>query len=237
MEAPGCAGKPKTVHSVSIVERWQPPYAEPMSRLSAAIAGLLLLAACTDPGVGPQEAVPRDDPWRSVATEQDRERVREWRDAWVRALARARAAGHGSAIAAEGVLLEPDAAQDGAAPPPGEYRCRTIKVGAKSEGLLEYVAYPAFRCRIGGGEGVRDFAKLSGSQRPIGRLFPENGRRMIFLGTLQLGDEAGTLRYGHDVERAMAGVLERVGERRWRLVFPYPHFESLVDVIELIPEG
>ena len=28
---------------------------------------------------------------------------------------------------------------------------------------------------------------------------------------------------------------ERVGERRWRLVFPYPHFESMVDVLELIP--
>jgi hypothetical protein len=127
--------------------------------------------------------------------------------------------------------------RSGAAPPPGEYRCRTIKVGAKTEGLLEYVAYPAFRCRIGGGEGPRDFAKLTGSQRPIGRLFPENERRMIFLGTLQLGDEAGTLRYGHDAERAMAGVFERIGERRWRLVFPYPHYESVIDVLELIPEG
>jgi hypothetical protein len=208
-----------------------------MSRLYAAIAGLLVLAACTTPGTGPQQAVPRDDRWRSVATEADRERVREWRTAWLRALARARAAGYASAIAAEGVLLEPDAAQDNAAPPPGDYRCRTIKIGAKREGLLDYVAYPAFRCRIGGGEGVRDFTKLTGSQRPIGRLFPENERRMIFLGTLQLGDEAGTLRYGHDVQRAMAGVLERVGEHRWRLVFPYPHFESLVDVIELVPEG
>jgi hypothetical protein len=206
-----------------------------MKLLPAALA--FLLAACTTPGTGPQQAVPRVDGWRSVATEGDRERIREWRTAWLRALARARAAGHGPAIAAEGVLLQPDAAQDAAAPPPGDYRCRTIKVGAKSEGLLEYVAYPAFRCQIGGGDGVRNFAKLTGSQRPIGRLFPENQRRMIFLGTLQLGDERGTLRYGHDVERAMAGIFERVGERRWRLVFPYPHHESLVDVLELIPEG
>jgi hypothetical protein len=203
-----------------------------------AAAGLaLLLTACTTPGTGPQEAVPRDDPWRSVATEGDRERIREWRTAWQRALTKARAAGHGPALAAEGVLLEPDSALDGAAPPPGDYRCRTIKIGAKREGLLEYVAYPAFRCRIGGGDGVRDFTKLTGSQRPIGRLFPENERRMIFLGTLQLGDEAGTLRYGHDTERAMAGFLERVGASRWRLVFPYPHYESVVDVLELIPEG
>jgi hypothetical protein len=203
----------------------------------AAVFAFLLVAACTTPGTGPEQAVPRVDGWRSVATEADRERVREWRTAWLKALTRARTAGHWPAIAAEGVLLQPDAALDEAAPPPGDYRCRTIKIGAKSEGLLEYVAYPAFRCQIGAGEGVRDFAKLTGSQRPVGRLFPENQRRMIFLGTLQLGDEAGTLRYGHDVERAMAGVLERVGERRWRLVFPYPHFESVVDVLELIPEG
>jgi hypothetical protein len=206
-----------------------------MKPIAAALA--LLLAACTTPGTGPEEAVPRVDGWRSVATEGDRERIREWRTAWLRALGKARAAGHGPAIAAESVLLQPDAALDNAAPPPGDYRCRTIKIGAKSDGLLEYVAYPAFHCRIGGGDGVRDFAKLSGSQRPIGRFFPENERRMIFLGTLQLGDERGTLRYGHDAERAMAGVLERIGERRWRLVFPYPHYESVVDVLELIPEG
>jgi hypothetical protein len=208
-----------------------------MKRVSAVLAAVLLLSACATPRTGPAEAVPREDGWRSVATEADRARVREWRKAWTRALDQAQGAGHGQTIAAEGVLLAPDAALDGVSPPPGDYRCRTIKIGARSEGLLDYVAYPAFRCRIGAGEAVRDFTKLTGSQRPIGRLFPENERRMIFLGTLQLGDEQGTLRYGHDAERAMAGILERVGERRWRLVFPYPHYESVVDVLELIPEG
>jgi len=195
------------------------------------------LAACTTPRTGPEQAVPRNDGWRSIAAERDRARVRDWRTAWLEALRKARAGGHSAAIAAEGVLLAPDAALDTVAPPPGDYRCRTIKIGARSEGLLDYVAYTPLRCRIGGQGRVQDFTKLTGSQRPIGKLFPENDRRMIFLGTLQLGDEQGTLRYGHDPERAMAAVLERVGERRWRLVFPYPHFESLLDVIELIPEG
>ena len=203
----------------------------------AALAALLPLAACTSPGTGPAEAVPQEAAWRSVATDADRERIREWRTAWLKALKQARAAGHGAAVAGEGALLVPDAALDGVSPPAGAYRCRTIKIGAKSAGLLDYIAYPAFSCRIGEGEGARDFVKLTGSQRPVGRLFVENDRRMIFLGTLQLGDERGTLRYGHDAERAMAGVFERVGERRWRLVFPYPHYESVVDVLELIPEG
>ena len=58
---------------------------------------------------------------------------------------------------------------------------------------------------------------------------------MIFLGTLQLGDEPGILRYGHDNARDVAADVERVGPRRWRLVFPSPHFESKLDVIELVP--
>jgi hypothetical protein len=207
-----------------------------MKTAPAALVALVLLAACTPQRTGPAAAVPQEAAWRSIATEHDRERIREWRTAWMKALKQARAAGHGTALAAEGPLLLPDAAIDGVAPPAGDYRCRTIKIGAKSPGLLEYVAYPAFSCRIGAGEESRDFAKLTGSQRPIGRLFVENDRRMVFLGTLQLGDEQGTLRYGHDVERAMAGVFERVGERRWRLVFPYPHYESVVDVLELIPQ-
>jgi hypothetical protein len=60
---------------------------------------------------------------------------------------------------------------------------------------------------------------------------------MVFLGTLQLGDERRSLEYGHDRERDMAGLMERIGDSRWRLVFPYPAFESTIDIIELVPRG
>ena len=196
------------------------------------------LAACAPNPPGPEGAVPpaaAESTWRSVATGKDRERLREWRTAWLEALEKARG-GHSAEISAEGVLLEPDAALLDIAIPAGEYRCRTIKLGGQTDGLLDYIAYPFFACRIGAGEGTTlEFTKLTGSQRPIGRLFPESRRRMVFLGTLQLGDEQATLRYGHDRDRDMAGVLERIGERRWRLVFPYPAFESTLDVLELIP--
>ena len=201
------------------------------------IAAFLSLGGCSRARPDPELAVPQTDAsWRSVATAADRERIRGWRTAWLRALEGARQGGHGAEIAAEGALFVPDAALPPVAVPAGDYRCRVTKLGARQEGLLDYVAYPAFRCRIGAGEGPRDFVKLTGSQRPIGRLFPDTDLRMVFLGTLQLGDEQGVLRYGHDEERAVAGLLERIGERRWRLVLPYPHFESLVDVVELIPE-
>lgn len=173
--------------------------------------------------------------WRAVATPDDRRRLREWRAAWVEALRKANAAGHRATIAAEGPLLAPDAALSGAALPPGDYLCRTIKIGAKSPGLLDYIAYQPFACRVRAENGLLSFTKLTGSQRPIGLFFPDSDRRMIFLGTLQLGDEQRPLQYGRDRERDLAGIVERVGERRWRLVFPYPHFESTVDVLELVP--
>ena len=31
-------------------------------------------------------------------------------------------------------------------------------------------------------------------------------------------------------------LLHLIGERRWRLAFPYPAFESTLDVIELLPK-
>ena len=175
------------------------------------------------------------DNWRAIATEDDRRRIRRWRETWVDAVARARAAGHAAEIDREGVLLDPDSGLAHAAPPPGDYDCRTIKVGARSQGLLEYVTYPAFHCRLTmNGERLR-FTRLNGSQRPIGVLFADNDRRMIFLGTLELGDETAAIRYSRDTERDMAGLVERVGDGRWRIAFPAPHFESLLDVIELVP--
>lgn len=200
-------------------------------------APLLALAACgalpSAPSV--QLAKPESIDWRAIATQSDRARLREWRTAWLEARAKADAAGHGAELAREGELLQPDAALAWETPPSGDYRCRMIKVGAKSEGLLDYVAYPAFNCRLRSESGLISFAKLTGSQRPLGMFLPDNSRRMIFLGTLQLGDERLALEYGRDRERDMAGVVERIGDARWRLVFPYPHFESTVDVLELVP--
>ena len=202
------------------------------------ICAALALCGC---GLAAPVAVPepveRGVSWREIATDEDRERLRGWRDAWVQALAKARAAGRGAEIATEGALLQPDAALPWAGLPEGQYRCRVIKIGGKSAGMLDYIAYPAFDCRLRAENGVLSFAKLTGSQRPIGLILPDNGRRMIFLGTLHLVDENIALRYGRDRERNMAGVVERVGERRWRLALPFPHFESTLDVIELIPAG
>jgi hypothetical protein len=180
------------------------------------------------------QATPPVQSWQEVVTSQDRIRLRDWRTAFTRALEQAKAASHATKIADEGALLEPDAAIGGPIPN-GDYRCRVIKVGAKSTGMLEFISYPAFRCRIEHGKAQR-FTKLTGSQRHVGLIYPGDQLRQVFLGTLVLGDETQAYKYGRDPDRDVAGWVERIGDDRWRLVLPYPHYESMLDVIELVPE-
>jgi hypothetical protein len=175
--------------------------------------------------------------WRSVVTESDRGRLRDWRSAFVDALGSARAGGHAADLTREGVLLEPDAALGGGPIPNGMYRCRVIKIGAKSSAMLNYVAYPAFDCRVRAAGDVQQFAKLTGSQRQVGSIFPGDALRQVFLGTLVLGDEARAMQYGRDTQRDVAGFVERIGPDRWRLIMPRPHFESQMDVMELVPSS
>jgi hypothetical protein len=198
---------------------------------------LLALSACAlVKPPGPASVLPHvEDPWRAIATDDDRARMRDWRDSFVAALDAADKAGRGSDVAREGALLAADAGLADAAPPPGAYRCRWIKLGGQDPRQPAFIAYPPVACRISAADQATTFETLAGPQRAAGRFFAETNARMAFLGTLQIGDERGTLRYGEDQQRDMAGFVERIGERRWRLVLPAPHFESLLDVIELVP--
>lgn len=207
-----------------------------MSRRLLPLAGAVLLAACSGgerPATGCGDAAICGDGvvWRTVATAEDRERLRQWRDAWLQALPEARAA-NAAEVAAMGPLANPDLALTDPLPPAGNYACRVYKLGARSPGMLPFVSYPTFTCRVDADGG---FAKLTGSQRSVGRLYPSTDTRAVFLGTLVLGDEPGPLSYGTDRQRDLAGFVERIEERRWRVVLPYPAFESVVDVVELVP--
>ena len=202
---------------------------------------LLALAACSH---GPAEDVVITTPgskvamagWRRIATDDDRRRLRDWRKTFVAAIDQARRAGHGAEIDAEGVLLQPDSTIGGPLPN-GRYKCRVIKVGAKAAGFLDYIAYPGFSCRVQPERGLQGFAKLSGSQRPVGLIFADSESRSVFLGTLVLGDEPRAMQYGRDPDRDIAAWVERIGDQRWRLIVPEPRFDSKTDVYELVPQG
>ncbi|MEO5613269.1 MAG: DUF4893 domain-containing protein [Sphingomicrobium sp.] len=205
-----------------------------MKRAFASLTLSLAACAAMTQGGGVIDAPARD--WRQIATPDDRARLRDWRSTFTSALQSARAAGHAAEIAREGALLDPDAALAGGGPiPNGDYRCRVIKFGAKTPGMLDYVGYPAFTCRIAADTDLQSFAKMTGSQRQIGLVFPGDALRQIFLGTVVLGDERRAMQYGRDDERDVAGFVERIGPNRWRMLMPRPHFESQIDILELIP--
>lgn len=200
-----------------------------------ALAAFALLSGCTQLPGRPHIDTLETRSWRQAATADDRARIANWRATFVAAVADARANGHDAQIDTLGLLADPDAAMPYAPPPSGDYRCRVIKIGAKSQGMLHYVDYPWFTCRIRIEQDLLGFAKLTGSQRPVGLLFPDDEFRSVFLGTLVLGDEERAMRYSADPDRDVAGLLQRVGEDRWRLVLPEPRFESMLDIIELAP--
>lgn len=198
---------------------------------SARIASAMLLALAA-----PVAARVAASDWREIITQRDRARLKNWRVTWVEAVKEARTHGFAPAIDAEGALLQPDAALEHAGPPDGPYRCRTIKLGIQpspdaAPSPHPFTALAAGRCRIAGGT----LTRLDGAQRPGGRLFAYEDTRLLFLGGMALGDEAGPVRYARDPQRALVGFVERVGPLRWRLVLPQPAWESRLDVMELVP--
>ncbi len=202
--------------------------------LLALLAGAAL-AGCARDGLSLVDTPP-ETRWRAVTTDQDRNRLRDWRKAWTTALPAARTADNG-VIARAGALFEPDRAMANAMPPAGDYRCRTFKLGAYRPGLQTFAERAPVRCRVGREGEMPVFAVLEGEQRPSGTLYAETDARVIFLGALELGDETKPFPYSFDRKRDMAGYVERVAVGRWRLVLPYPNFDSQLDVIELVPAG
>lgn len=206
-------------------------------RLAPLLALTVLTAGCTVIEQ-PSGLIPRyTTAYKKVISENDRVRLRDWRKSFENGLAAARKSGHGAEIDREGALLDPDAALAGPAIPNGMYRCRVIKLGAKDPGNLDYVTYSGFTCRVKQEHALQRLGKLSGPQRYLGLIFPGDAIRNVFLGTLVFADEQRALQYGQDQQRDVAGYIERIGPNRWRLIMPAPHFESQLDVMELVPQG
>ena len=202
----------------------------------ALLATIALITAGCSVVEQPSGLIPRwTTAYRRVISDDDRIRLRDWRASFEDGLAAARKAGHGAEIDREGALLDPDAALAGPAIPNGMYRCRVIKLGAKDPGNLDFVSYGGFSCRIRQERTLQRLGKLSGAQRYVGLIFPHDAIRSVFLGTLAFTDESRVLQYGQDEQRDVAGYIERVGPNRWRLIMPQPHFESRLDVMELVP--
>ncbi|MFN3944452.1 MAG: DUF4893 domain-containing protein [Allosphingosinicella sp.] len=212
--------------------------ADTMNARLAVVAAAFLAGACQTAGTAPRATgtveVAAREPWRDIATEADLDRLERVGSAWEEALAAARRAGFTRQIAAEGPLLDPAAALPRAAPPPGSYRCRVIRIGAAPRARA-YRAFNPFFCHVGAEGELLSITKQTGSERPGGYLWEVASDRLVFLGSMALGTEEIPQPYGEDPTRDMAGIFERVAPFRYRLVIPWPRGESKLDLIELVP--
>jgi Domain of unknown function (DUF4893) len=209
----------------------------------AGVAALATLGGCaTKPnlpsGVHPHVEVGpplKSEAWKGVANAEDQDRLSRLGAAWQEALADA-AKSNGSDIRREGKLLVPGAALPRPEPTPGSYNCRLMKLGKATAKSRPYETFKPFFCYVEVEGDQLTIVKQTGSQRPAGRLWEDDvPTRLIFLGSLALGDETAPLAYGDDPKRNMAGVLERIAPFRWRLVIPWPQSTSKLDVFELTP--
>ena len=175
------------------------------------------------------------DIWQGIATDADKERISRLGLAWSEALADAQK-GFAKEIEAEGVLLKPRSALPRPAPTPGSYYCRLIKLGKTTPKSPAFGRFKPFFCYVQVEGDLLTIVKQTGSQRPAGRLWEDDQPdRLVYLGSLALGDEQQPVAYGQDPKRDMAGVFERIAPFRWRLVIPWPQNNSKLDVFELKP--
>jgi hypothetical protein len=178
----------------------------------------------------------KSDAWKSVATASDQDRIDRLGLAWQESLSEARRR-FAKDIESEGDLLVPRAGLPRPQPTPGSYNCRMISMGSSDRSPSTFEKFKPFFCYVlSDDSGVLTIVKQTGSRRPAGRLWDDDDpNRMIFLGSLALGDEKEPLAYGEDPARDMAGVFERIGPFRWRLVIPWPRSGAKLEVFELTP--
>jgi hypothetical protein len=111
----------------------------------------------------------------------------------------------------------------------GDWRCRTVKLG----GNLPLTVYGWFKCRVSDDGSGWKLEKLTGSQRTSGAFYTDSDTRLIYIGTSYYSDERPK-RYASDPDRDQVAYVLRPDDKRVRLEFPSPQYESKFDIIELI---
>ena len=201
------------------------------------IAATVAVGGCVPVKEKPRAIVSVGEPvkadlWQGIASAADQQRLANVSGAWAAGLADARKAGFATALRDDAELVKSNAALARPAPTPGSYRCRLVKLGGKPA----FEKFKPFFCYVEVDGNLLTIVKQTGSQRPAGRLWEDdNPTRLIFLGSLALGDEETPLAYGDNPKRNMAGILERTGPFRWRLVIPWPQDGSKLHAYELTP--
>jgi hypothetical protein len=182
--------------------------------------------ATTRPTVVVEEA----EAWRSVASERDSAALDGLPERWRKALAAGRGANFGRRIAAEGDLLDPDVRLARAAPAPGSYRCRYVRPGGP-----KWASSASAFCYVGVEAGRLSLATELRGLRLGGYLWElKGGDRLVFLGGSVPPGTKTAVAYGETPARDAAGLVERIGEFRYRLTLPEAAPGTGLTVVELV---
>ncbi|PTS89145.1 DUF4893 domain-containing protein [Sphingomonas sp. HMWF008] len=168
--------------------------------------------------------------WDAAITAPDRARLASLPELWAKA--RASVPGRAKAqLEREGPLVDPAAALDLPALPPGPYSCRLVRLGGRA-GVATFK--PDF-CTVDGSTHSLSLTKQSGSILPGGWLFADTDRRQIFLGTFRPARMKSAPAYSTNPAQDVVGVVERVAPFRWRLVLTRAGGGAALDIYELVP--
>lgn len=180
-------------------------------------------------------AFPASAGWQQQASPPDIDRLVQLPSIRARAIHAAESwPGRGDFNAMRAVL-EPEARTVSARAMMGNWRCRQMKLG----GISPYIVYKDwFTCNIRRVNGGLLFQKVTGTQRTIGFLYPQDGA-WVYLGASSEADEpwhnysGRTPSIGAEVTPDdQIGLLTGIGNNHLRLEIPAIQ-ESLLDVIEL----
>lgn len=195
-----------------------------------------LMSGCTTPA--PRAFVTIDPPapaeaqtdWVGIATAADRALIDGLpaRMAEAHTLAAKRG---GARLAADSALIDPAAALDLAALPPGPYTCRLIRVDARGA----IASFTPDTCYVDGNADAVSLTKQNGTNLPGGWLHADGTKRLVFLGALRRRAPDKAPAYGQDAAIDVSAIIERVAPFRWRMTMTGKPRNGLLDVYELVP--
>ncbi len=110
----------------------------------------------------------------------------------------------------------------------GDWQCRTTKLGKQPP----LTVYGWFKCRVTDDGSGWVLEKTSGSQRTKGRFYTDSDKRLTYLGAGYIAGEKPKT-YGAELDTDQVGYAYRTSDNEFRIEFPAPARESLLDILEL----
>jgi hypothetical protein len=164
-----------------------------------------------------------------LITRSDQVRLDKYSETKNRAVDEARKGGLATDVKQlDGILAKPNLAFSENFKMVGSWTCRTIKLGKEPPLVL----YGWFKCRVTDDGSGWMLEKTSGSQRTKGRFYTDSDKRLIYLGVGYVAGEKPKS-YSAGPDNDQVGYAYRTAENEFRIEFPAPARESLMDILEI----